>query len=65
VTRGYLGPVASYPGTLTRDEATAILGFDPGDPNMLNTAPSTPMRIAHIDRELRTITFAFDDEPPK
>jgi hypothetical protein len=37
--RGICGPVESYPGTLTRDEATAILGFDPGPPR---AAPETP-----------------------
>ena len=44
-----------YPGTISREEATAILGFDPGPPS--NSPPSIAY-VTHVDRERGIITLS-------
>jgi hypothetical protein len=47
--------IFSYPGNLTREEATIILGFDPGP---ADTKPREMGYITHIDKEKGIITIA-------
>lgn len=55
--------VWEYPGNITREEATAILGFDPGPA----TNKTTHMGyITAIDKENGIITISLDiPHPPK
>ena len=50
-----IGQTWSYPGNLTRAEATAILGFDPGP----SDGKVTDMGyITHVDKEKGIITVS-------
>lgn len=57
-----IGETWSYPGNLTREEATAILGFDPGVPDGKIT---TVGYVTNVDRKNGIITVSAKPPTPR